>query len=144
MSLWVAVGGLLAGLGCWLLASELIPAGAKPAGCPGPARFSQRAATTRLPSSSGSGAAWPPRRRGCQCRSADLRLLGQDPAAWLARKVGYAIIGLALVPVLSALILVGGRSLPPAVPVGGTLALGTGMFFLPDLVTRVNARAEAG
>lgn len=142
MSLWAAVGGLLAGLGCWLVASEVIPAAP-----------SLRAALGRLDSVAGSGndqrpflvrlghslattAPWLP------VPSADLRLLGQDPAAWLVRKVGYAFIGLALVPGLSALLVVGGRSLPLTVPAGGALALGTGMFFLPDLVTRVNARQQ--
>ena len=141
MSLWVAVGGLLAGLGCWLFASELIPAAP-----------SLRGALGRLDSVSGSkDQASFLVRLGCRLAmaapwlpvpSADLRLLGQDPAAWLARKVGYAMIGFALVPLLSALLAAGGRSLPLTIPVCGALAFGAGMFFLPDLVTRVNARQK--
>jgi Flp pilus assembly protein TadB len=139
VSLWVVAGGLLAGLGCWLFAGELIPAGP-----------SLRAALDRLDSGGGraddrapfrvrlgrrlaTSAPWLP------VPTADLRLLGQDPAAWLTTKVGYGVIGLALVPVLSALLALGGHALPVTVPVGGTLALGVGMFVLPDLVTRVNA-----
>ena len=47
----------------------------------------------------------------------DLRLLGQDPAEWLASKVSYGVLGLALVPALSALVVLGGHSLPWTVPV---------------------------
>ncbi len=142
MSLWVIAGGLLAGLGCWLFAGELIPAGP-----------SLRAALGRLDSGGGRADGRAPflvrlgRRLGTSAPwlpvpTADLRLLGQDPAAWLARKFGYGLIGLALVPVLSALLVLGGQSLPLTIPAGGALALGTGMFFLPDLVTRVNAKQQ--
>jgi Flp pilus assembly protein TadB len=139
MSLWLVAGGLLTGLGCWLFVGELIPAGP-----------SLRAALDRLNSGGGraddrapfrvrlgrrlaTAAPWLP------MPMADLRMLGQDPAAWLATKVGYGVIGLALVPALAALLVLGGHSLPLTVPVGGTLALGAGMFCLPDLVTWVNA-----
>ena len=70
----------------------------------------------------------------------DLRLLGQDPAEWLAAKVSYAVLGLALVPGLSAALGLAGRSLPWTVPAGATLAIGTALFCLPDLVTRLNAK----
>jgi Flp pilus assembly protein TadB len=73
---------------------------------------------------------------------ADLRLLGQEPAAWLARKVGYAMLGLALVPALSELLALASRPLPWMIPASGTLALGAGMFFVPDVVTRVNAKQK--
>jgi Flp pilus assembly protein TadB len=71
---------------------------------------------------------------------ADLRLLGQDPAAWLARKLGFALLGLALVPALSELLALTDRPLPWMIPASGTLALGGGMFFVPDVVTRVSAK----
>ncbi len=141
MSPWLFAGGLFAGLGCWLVVSELIPAGP-----------SLRAAIDRLDSGGGAddldpfllrlgrrlatAAPWLP------VPTADLRLLGQDPAAWLASKVSFGVIGLALVPVLSALVVLGGHQLPWTIPVGGTLALGSAMFFLPDLATRVNAKQK--
>jgi len=141
MSLWLVAGGLLAGLGCWLLVRELIPAGP-----------SLRAALDRLDTDRAKDdQVTLPARLGHRLTAAapwlpvpvsDLRLLGQDPADWLASKVSYGFAGLALVPVLSALLALGGRTLPWAIPVGGTIALGTAMFFLPDLVTRVNAREK--
>jgi Flp pilus assembly protein TadB len=140
VNLWAAAGGVLSGLGCWLLAGELIPAVPNLRAAlgrldsPGAGSNDQAPFLVRFGRRLVTAAPWLP------VQSADLRLLGQDPAAWLTRKVGYALIGLALVPALSALLAVGGRSLPLAVPVGGAFALGTGMFFLPDLVTRVNAR----
>jgi Flp pilus assembly protein TadB len=142
VSAWLVAAGLLAGLGCWLVISELIPAGPSlraaidrldSVGAPVdhqaalPARLGQRLAIA---------APWLP------VPAADLRLLGQDPTEWLATKVSYGVLGLALVPALSALVALGGHSLPWTIPVGGTLALGMAMFFLPDLVTRVNAKQK--
>jgi Flp pilus assembly protein TadB len=139
MSLWLIVAGLLAGLGCWLVISELLPAAP-----------SLRAAMDRLDSTAVTSAhrtTWPVRAgRGLSrvapwlpVPSADLRLLGQDPAEWWATKVSFGILGIALVPVLTGLLALGGRTFPLTVPVAGTLAVGAAMFFAPDLVTRVNA-----
>jgi tight adherence protein C len=139
MSLWLIVAGLMAGLGCWLVISELLPAAP-----------SLRAAMDRLDSTAVAGArevTWPVRAGRSLSRaapwlpvpSADLRLLGQDPAEWWATKVSFGILGLALVPVLTGLLALGGRALPLAVPAAGTLAAGAAMFFAPDVVTRVNA-----
>jgi Flp pilus assembly protein TadB len=139
VSAWLVVGGLLAGLGCWLVISELIPAGP-----------SLRAAMARLDSHSRADDQAPfPVRLGRRLGAAvpwlpvpttDLRLLGQEQAEWLARKVGHGVLGLAIVPTLSAVVVLGGHSLPWTVPVGGTLALGAVMFLLPDVVTRVEAK----
>jgi hypothetical protein len=140
MSGWLIVAGVLGGLGCWLVISELIPAGP-----------SLAAAMERLASGGGHGdevTSWSVR---CGHRlvtvapwlpvpATDLSLLGQEPAAWLARKVSCGLLGLALFPALSALLLLGGRPLPWTGPAGGSLALGAAMFFVPDLVTRVNAQ----
>jgi hypothetical protein len=142
VSAWLVVAGLLAGLGCWLVISELIPTGP-----------SLRAAIDRLDSTGGRADDQAPFRvrLGRHLAAAvpwlpvpatDLRILGQDPAAWLASKVSYGALGLALVPSLSALAALGGYAPPPAIPVGGTLAVGAAMFFLPDLVTRVNAKQK--
>lgn len=141
MSAWLIAAGLLAGLGCWLAVRELIPAGP-----------SLRAAIDRLDSGGRDDAATSvPVRLGRWLSAAapwlpvpaqDLRLLGQDPADWLATKVSLGFAGLALVPVLAGLLALGGRSLPWTIPVAGTLALGAALFFAPDLVTRVNARQK--
>jgi Flp pilus assembly protein TadB len=138
MSLWLLVAGLIGGLGCWLAVSELIPAGP-----------SLSASIDRLESGAGAGEAAPLAvRLGRRLSAAapwlpipvtDLRLLGQDTAGWLASKVSLGVLGVAVVPVLTGLLALGGHTLPWAIPVGGTLALGAAMFFAPDLVTRVNA-----
>lgn len=145
MSRWVVVGGLLAGLGCWLAVSELIPAGPSLIAAVG------RLASAVSPRNAGTGPANSGRlpvrlRRGLRgtvpwlpIPVADLRLLGQDREAWLASKLGYGMIGLALVPVLSALAALTGHAISWTIPVGGALALGAALFFAPDLVTRVNA-----
>jgi len=142
VSLVLIAAGVLAGLGCWLVISELIPAGP-----------SLRAAIDRLDSGGGRATDSASRhvRLGRRLAAAapwlpvpatDLRLLGRDPADWLASKLSYGVLGLALVPVLSGLLALGGSSLPPSIPVGGTLALGAVMFFAPDLVTRINAKEK--
>jgi len=138
MRAWLTGLGLLTGLGCWLVVSELVPAAPD-----------LRAAIRRLDSggSIGRPAAWPARlsgrfgaaQRWLPVPSADLRLLAQDPSGWLAKKIAYGVLGLALAPVLSALLELGGRPVPWMLPTGGSLALGTLMFCLPDIVTRVNA-----
>jgi Flp pilus assembly protein TadB len=139
VSLWLVAAGALAGLGCWLAVRELLPAGP-----------SLRAALDRLDSAATAGRAQVPLRVRAGGRlsraapwlpvpAADLRLLGQDPADWWATKVSFGVLGLALVPVLTGLLALGGRSLPLSVPVIGTLTLGVAMFFAPDVVTRVNA-----
>jgi Flp pilus assembly protein TadB len=136
MRAWLIAAGLLTGLGCWLVMSELVPAAPD-----------LRAAMQRLNSSGDEQpAVWPVRLsdrlgapRWIPIPRADLRLLGQDTSGWLASKLAYGVLGLALAPVLSALLLLGGRSLPWMLPAAGSLALGTLMFCLPDLVTRVNA-----
>jgi Flp pilus assembly protein TadB len=138
MSGWLVVSGLLAGLGVWLAVGELSPAGP-----------SLQAALNRLESAAGTDRQSPLRARlgrrlaaaapWLPVPAADLRLLGQQPADWLARKVSLAVLGLAVVPVLTELMALDGRSLPWTIPVAGALALSVAMFFLPDLVTRINA-----
>jgi Flp pilus assembly protein TadB len=142
MSGWLVAAGALVGFGCWLVLSELIPAGPN-----------LHAAIDRL--QSGSSAAddrvSPSARLGRRLEAAapwlpvpvrDLRLLGQEPADWLVRKFLLGLVGLALVPVLSALLAIGGRALPWTIPAGLTVALGTVLFFVPDVVTRVDARSK--
>jgi Flp pilus assembly protein TadB len=134
MRTWLIAAGLLAGLGCWLSVWELVPAAPD-----------LRAAIRRLDSGSALGqpAAWPARfgiaLRWLPVPMADLRLLGRDASGWLARKIAYGTLGLVTAPALSALLVLGGRPVPWMLPAGGSLALGTLLFCLPDLVTRVNA-----
>lgn len=149
MSLWVIASGLLAGAGCWLVIAESLPAAP-----------SLRAALDRLeardrvvtPGAAGTPGSRPlarlPARLGGRLASAapwlpvpaeDLRLLEQDPSDWLASKLSCGFAGLAVVPVLAALLSLRGYRLPWTVPAVGTLALGAALFFVPDLVTRLNA-----
>jgi Flp pilus assembly protein TadB len=138
---WVITAGLLAGLGCALVIGELIPAAPDLRAALGRLDADSRADVTasrpvRLGRRVGTAAPWLP------MPVTDLHLLGQDPAGWLATKFTYGVVGLAVVPVLSGLLLLSGRSVPWTLPAGGSLILGAAMFFLPDLVTRVNAREK--
>jgi hypothetical protein len=142
MTTWAVVVGALVGLGIFLAISELIPAGARVdaalerlsqsggavAGGPGVAPVSQR-----LGLRVGGALPWLP------VPAADLALLGQDRATWLASKVTCGLLGLAL-PVLGMVLLaLDGHPLSWPVPVVAALGLGIALFFAPDLVTRVNA-----
>ena len=141
MSVWLVVAGGLSGLGCWLFVSELVPAGP-----------SLRAAIDRLDSGGSSDNRFVPSARLGQRLDAvaqwvhvprqDLRLLGQDPADWLARKLSLGFAGLAGIPVLSAMLALSGVSLRWTIPAGAAIALAAGLFFVPDVATRMSARAR--
>jgi Flp pilus assembly protein TadB len=149
VSTWVVIIGALAGLGVFLVVSELIPAGTRvdaaidrlnrpatgPAGSAGrpPGGMLGAPVTRRLGERLAQALPWLP------IPDADLSLLGQDRSAWLASKVACGLLGLALPVLLTAALAVTGHSLSIAVPVAAALLLGAGFFFLPDLVTRVNA-----
>jgi hypothetical protein len=141
MSNWVLILGALLGLGVFLLVSELLPAGA-PVG----------AALARLGEQEASPAGPPPaalsHRMGrglaealpwLPVPAADLTLLNQDRAAWLASKVACGLLGLAAPVLVTALLALGGHPVSWPVPVGAALLVGAGLFFAPDLVTHVNA-----
>jgi Flp pilus assembly protein TadB len=137
MRVWLIAAALLTGLGCWLVVRELVPAAPD-----------LRAAIRRLDSGGlDQPGARPARLSGrlglapqwLPVPTADLALLGQDASAWLATKIAYGVLGLVLVPVLSAVLVLGGRPVSWMVPAGGSLALSTLLFCLPDVVTRVNA-----
>lgn len=143
MNTWVVLIGGLAGLGVYLAVAELMPAGPRidaalerlgeadaraawqAAGAPRPAGRLGRRVAGALP--------WLP------VPSADLAILGQDRAAWVASKVTCGLLGLAAPVLLTAVTALGGHPLSWPVPVGAALALGVGLFFAPDLVTHVNA-----
>jgi Type II secretion system (T2SS), protein F len=138
VSLWAIVAGALGGLGIFLAVRELAPA---------PARLD--AALARLDSVT------PARRRTSVPRrlaqgisaelpwlpvpSVDLTLLGQDRDAWIASKMICGLIGLAVPAGLTELLLLRGGGVAWQVPTVASLACGVGLFFAPDLVTRVNA-----
>jgi Flp pilus assembly protein TadB len=138
MSLWVIVAGVLGGLGIFIVVRELIPA---------PARLD--AALARLDSSPapGRGASVPLRLARhisdelpwLPAPSADLALLGQDRDTWIASKITCGLIGLAVPPALVGLLALGGIGLGWQLPGIASLAFGVGLFFAPDLVTKVNA-----
>ena len=139
MNSWLVVAGLLAGLGCWLIVNELIPAAP-----------SLRGAMDRLDSAGGRADDHAPFRvrlgrhlvavtPWLPVPAADLRMLGKDPAEWLAGKVALGAVGLVLASLVSAIAALSGHSLLPAVPVSGALALALFMFLVPDAQARVKA-----
>lgn len=141
MSLWVIFAGLLGGLGAWLAFRELVPAGPNlraaigrlEAGRPVDADQPGASRARELARSLITAVPWLP------VPTADLRLLGQDRDGWLASKVGMGILGVAVVPVVTAVLALGGHRVPWTIPVAASLSLGVALFFAPDLVTRVNA-----
>jgi Flp pilus assembly protein TadB len=142
VSTWIVVVGALAGLGVFIVVSELVPAGARidaalerlshPGGSPGESP-AELPATRRLGQRLSEALPWLP------VPSTDLALLGEDRSAWLASKVTCGLLGLAGPVLITVLLTLGGHPLKWPVPVAGALLLGLGLFFAPDLVTRVNA-----
>lgn len=141
MNFLIIAAGLLGGLGAWLAIRELMPAGPSLRAAIGRLETGQSLDVARpvssrsreLARSLGAAAPWLP------VPAADLRMLGQDRDEWLAKKLALGVAGLAAVPFLSALLMLGGRTVGWTVPAAGSLALGAVLFFAPDLVTRVNA-----
>ena len=140
MNLWVVAAGILGGLGLFIAVRELVPAPSRldaalarldigaamePGPVPAPAgRLARRIA---------SELHWLP------VPAADLALLGKDRASWIASKVGCGLLGLAVPPLLAGLASVAGVGLGWSAPAVISLLCGVGLFFAPDLVTRVNA-----
>jgi Flp pilus assembly protein TadB len=142
VSIWIVVCGALAGLGVFTAVSELIPAGHQvgaalsrlgEADTPAPVPVTGPGLSRRLGQRLAAAAPWLP------VPSADLALLGQDRAAWLASKVSCGVLGVAAPLLVTAAAALSGRSLSWPVPAGAALGLGVALFFAPDLVTRVNA-----
>jgi pilus assembly protein TadC len=140
VNLWVIAAGILGGLGVFIAVRELVPApsrldaalarldlGAALEPGPGPAPAG------RLAHAIASELRWLP------VPAADLALLGKDRASWIASKVGCGLLGLAVPPLLAGLASVAGVGLGWSAPVVVSLLCGVGLFFAPDLVTRVNA-----
>lgn len=81
---------------------------------------------------------------GLRRYAADLAMLEQNPEDLAARKIGYALVGLAFPTLLSALTLLAGAPLPFAIPAIAGLVLGGVFFWLPDLTLRTQASAARG
>ena len=70
----------------------------------------------------------------------ELALLRIPVARFYGEKLLFALVGLVSAPLLSGLFAVLGWRLPIMLPVGATLAMGVGMFFLPDFNVRDDAK----
>jgi Flp pilus assembly protein TadB len=57
----------------------------------------------------------------------------------MTSKVVCGLLGLCVIPAMEVLLVVAGQHISLTVPAVASLALGTGLFFAPDLVVRVNA-----
>lgn len=134
----VVLAGVLAGLGVFIVASQLVPGGPRldvalarihSAGARDAELPAVQSALRRLT----LAAPWLP------MPSADLALLGKDREQWLVSKLACGALGLVLVPMVTVALAMEGIRLPWTVPAIVSLALGVGLFFAPDLVTRVNA-----
>lgn len=140
MNLWVIAAGILGGLGIFIAVRELVPA---------PSRLDAALARLDLGAALEPGPAPAPAGRLAQriaselhwlpVPAADLALLGKDRASWIASKVGCGLLGLAAPPLLAGLASVVGVGLGWSAPAVISLLCGIGLFFAPDLVTRVNA-----
>ncbi len=143
MNVWIAVAGIAVGLGAFLLVCEILP---------GQARLD--AALARLEAGAAAGTGWAPAGRPAPRQAArrlaaaapwlpvptlDLEILGQDRESWAASKIVCGMIGLAVVPVFSALVMLAGARLPWELPAVASAAFGAALFFAPDVVTKVNA-----
>ncbi|MGV8848176.1 MAG: hypothetical protein ACOH16_01400 [Propionibacteriaceae bacterium] len=70
----------------------------------------------------------------------ELALLRIPTVRFCGEKLLFAVLGLAIAPLLSLLMMVLGWQVPVLVPVGGALILAAGMFFLPDYNVRDDAK----
>jgi Flp pilus assembly protein TadB len=134
VNLLVIVSGALVGLGVFVAVSHLMP--------PGPSLDAALSRIHGMASDDLSVRSFP-RRMGMLSRlpvpTADLALLGQDTERWMASKLICGLFGLFLIPLFEVMLMVSGHHESFTLPAVASLALGTGLFFAPDLVVRVNA-----
>jgi hypothetical protein len=137
VNLLVVLSGSLTGLGVFVAVSQLLPARPRLDAAlariygtceEGQADLSLHSLVTQL-----SHLGYLP------VPATDLELLGLDAERWMASKVTCGLLGLAVIPVFEALLLATGRPHSLTVPALASVALGTALFFAPDLVVRVNA-----
>lgn len=69
----------------------------------------------------------------------DLAIVGRSVETHLAEKAAVGITGLLLPAAVELALALGGRPLPWAVPLGGSLLLAVGGFLLPDMTVRAEA-----
>ena len=69
----------------------------------------------------------------------DLAVLDRSPERHLAEKVTLALLGLLVAPAMSALLALGGASLPLALPLWGAIVLAVVGFVVPDLGIHTDA-----
>jgi Flp pilus assembly protein TadB len=149
VNLWILAAGILIGAGIFVAVRELVPAPTRldaalarlDYAAPDPGRPAAPARRTagRLAQRIAAELPWLP------VPTTDLALLGKDRDSWIASKVACGLLGLACPLALSALISLANPSLTWSVPVIVSIMCGVGLFFAPDVVTRVNAaerRAE--
>jgi Flp pilus assembly protein TadB len=137
VNLLVILSGTLVGLGVFVAVSQIVPS--RPSLDAALARIHGAGADDAQDVSAGplarrlSALPWMP------VPTVDLALLGQDTEQWMTSKVICGLLGLCIIPAMELLLAVAGQHTSLAVPAVASLALGTGLFFAPDLVTRVNA-----
>jgi Flp pilus assembly protein TadB len=137
VNLLVVLSGTLVGLGVFVAVSQMFPGGpnldAALARIHGSARDDSREASVHSLARRIGRPSWLP------VPSADLALLGQDTEQWMTSKVICGLVGLCIIPAMELLLSIGGAHTSLIVPAAASLALGTALFFAPDLVVRVNA-----
>jgi Flp pilus assembly protein TadB len=134
----VILAGTLAGLGVFAAVAQLVPSGPRldaalarihAAGAEESELSGLRRSVGRL----GTTLPWLP------VPAADLALFGQDRERWFSSKIICGLAGLGVIPAVTALLLLVGYRPSWSIPAVVSLVLGVGLFFAPDLVTRVNA-----
>lgn len=137
MNLLVIVSGALVGLGVFVVVSQIVPSGpnldAALARIHGTAAGNAPDMSVRSFPRRMSAPSWLP------VPAVDLALLDQDAEQWMTSKVVCGLLGLCVIPAMELLLVVAGQQVSLTVPAVASLALGTGLFFAPDLVVRVNA-----
>ncbi len=71
-----------------------------------------------------------------QVPRAELEVLQKPVHQFLAEKAIFAVVGLALPPLMSVLLLLAGIPTPIGIPVIGSIALAVGLSFIPDVQVR--------
>lgn len=72
--------------------------------------------------------------------SQELALLRIPMTRFYGEKILFALLGTVVAPLLSLLLMMLGWPLPVLLPIGGTLVLAIGLFFLPDFNVRDDAK----
>jgi len=149
---WALLGGLICSIGLLSLVWQLVPRRVDLSDAL--ARLSPTTDTTPVATGPVSGrellGGWVlrslPSLPGPLPPAKDLALMRMSTARFYGEKVMFGLVGLAIGPLFGSLLAVLGWRLPWLLPVGGSLLLGAGMWFLPDYNVRDDAkkaRAEA-